>query len=225
MREVIKYFASRTYKPLLTRYLSKKRVFRQNGFTLEIPAGVFHPGFFFSTRILLSFLKKLPLKGKSFLELGAGSGLISMHAVEAGAIVTASDINPIAIDFLEKNSISNGLEFSIIESDLFTQIPAQQFDIIAINPPYYKKNPVSNADHAWYCGENGEYFQRLFDQLGSYMHHSTEVFMILCDGCDLELIKKMAEQKKFNLELIHVKKTIIEKNFIMKIVRNQNGFN
>lgn len=81
----------------------------------------------------------MPLKGKKFLELGCGSGLISIAAAKKGARVTASDINPVAVEFLVKNSEENKVEIEVIESDLFNDIPKQPFDIIAINPPYYKK--------------------------------------------------------------------------------------
>jgi hypothetical protein len=42
------------------------------------------------------------------------------------------------------------------------------FDIIVINPPYYKKDPGSYSDYAWNCGSNGEYFKKLFTQLRGY---------------------------------------------------------
>ena len=52
----------------------------------------------------------------------------------------------------------------IIHSDLFDNIPLEAFDIIAINPPYYKKDPHAPAEYAWFCGKKGEYFERLFTE-------------------------------------------------------------
>lgn len=217
MRNVLKYIVSRTYKPLLVKYLSGTRTYVYKRISLEVPPEVFHPGFFFSTKMLLHYISKQPLAKKSFLELGAGSGLIAIYASRRGADVTASDINPIAIAALKKNRILNKADFIIIHSDLFKAIPEKTFDFIAINPPYYKKQPVADKDYAWYCGEEGEYFQQLFANLGSYINHQSEVVMILCDGCDIEMVKKAAEKNSFQMTCISSKQTLLEKNFIYKI--------
>ena len=220
MRNAIKTIVNHTYKPFLEKYLSKKRSYSYGNTRLEIPPEVFHPGFFTSTQFLLQQVKKLPLKGKSFLELGAGSGLISIYAAKHKARVTASDINPVAIDYLNSNTEKNGVRLNIILSDLFDDLPLQQFDIIAINPPYYKKEPKSLLDHAWYCGGNGEFFFKLFAQLPGYIHASSEVVMVLCDGCDIELINAAAANNGFAMNCIETRQTLIEKNFIYKIERS-----
>jgi release factor glutamine methyltransferase len=221
LKNVLKHIVARTYKPLLKKYLSQTRVYSYAGIRLEIPPQVFHPGFFFSTKLLLQYITGLSLQGQRFLELGAGSGLISIHVAKNGAIVTATDINPVAIEFLQKNSRQNHVELTIIQSDLFGNIPEQVFDIIAINPPYYKKQPHTPKDYAWFCGKNGEYFETLFKELGSYIHPESEVFMVLFEGCDIELIANLAAQNKFNLQCVHTRKNMLEKNFIFKIEKTK----
>lgn len=156
----------------------------------------------------------------SFLELGAGSGLISIFAAGRGARVTATDINPVAIQYLEKNRQLNLTNIGIIQSDLFEHIPSQEFDIIAINPPYYKREPQTYAEHAWYCGENGEYFERLFHTLPDYMHAQSVVLLILSDACDLVMISGMAGKYGCRLNCVYTKRNLLEKNFIFKIELN-----
>lgn len=151
------------------------------------------------------------------MELGCGSGLISMVATEKGAHVTATDINPIAVAFLKKNCLYNELEMEVLQSDLFNDLPGKQYDIIAINPPYYKKKPVTLQDHAWFCGEKGRYFERLFDSLAAYMHGGTEVLMVLFDGCDMHMIEGFAAANSFALTCVQTKQNMLEKNFIYKI--------
>jgi release factor glutamine methyltransferase len=221
MKTALRHIIAHTYKPLLLKYLSKIRIYKYEDIQLEISPQVFHPGFFFSTRLLLKYIKQLPLQGQRFLEPGCGSGLISIYAAKKGATVTASDINPVAIDFLKKNSRKNQVELTIIQSDLFQNIPTQQFDIIAINPPYYKKQPQTFRDYAWHCGENGEYFKDLFTELNNYIHPGSEIFMVLFEGCDIELIANLAAQNKFNLQCVHSKKNMLEKNFIFKIEKTK----
>jgi release factor glutamine methyltransferase len=220
LKTVLKHIVARTYKPLLIRYLSKIRIHKYEDIELEISPEVFHPGFFFSTKLLLKYIKQLQLPGKRFLEPGCGSGLISIFAARNGAIVTATDINPVAIDFLKKNSRKNQADLTIIQSDLFQDIPVQQFDIIAINPPYYKKQPQTLRDYAWHCGENGEYFKNLFSELNNYIHPGTDIYMVLFDGCDIEMIANVAAQNDFNLNCVLTKQNLLEKNFIYKIGKN-----
>lgn len=220
MRQTIKHITTRLYKPLLVKYLSATRMYTYKGIRLVIPPAVFHPGFFFSTRLLLRYIAKLPLNNQSFLELGAGSGLIAMYAAREGAQVTASDINPMAVHSIEMNSRSNRIHLNIIESDLFANISLQRFDIIAINPPYYKKQPQTPADYAWYCGEQGEYFQQLFANLHLYIHAQSEVLMVLCDGCDLNMIKALAAKSGFRLNCVFEKGNWVEVNYIFEIEQN-----
>jgi release factor glutamine methyltransferase len=115
------------------------------------------------------------------------------------------------------NSHSNRIPLTIIESDLFTNIPQQAFDLIAINPPYYKKQPRTPAEYAWYCGEQGEYFQQLFGGLQPYMHSQSIVLMVLCDGCDVDMIREMAAKKSFQLNCVYTKRNWIETNYIFKV--------
>lgn len=205
---------------MLVKYLSKTRIYQQEDIRLEIPPQVFHPGFFFSTQLLLQYINKFSLHEKRVVELGAGSGLIAMIVAKKGAVVTATDISPIAIEYLQKNNEQNKTNLEIIESDLFDNITHRIFDFIVINPPYYKKQPRSLSDHAWFCGEHGEYFSKLFKQLGDYIHPDTKTIMVLCDGCDIDMIKKMAAINGFDLKLMLTKQNLLEKNFIYQIERS-----
>lgn len=217
MKQTFKYLTTRLYKPLLVKYLSATRAYTYKGIRMVIPPAVFHPGFFFSTRLLLRYIATLSLKNKTLLEPGAGSGLISLYAARQGAIVTATDINPVAVQFLETNRRHNRLPLTIIQSDLFNHIPQQAFDVIAINPPYYKKQPRTPAEFAWYCGEQGEYFQHLFYGLHNYIHPQSIVLMVLSDGCDLQMIRDIAYHHGFRLNCMKTKTNWLETNYIFKI--------
>jgi release factor glutamine methyltransferase len=221
MNTVLKHIVANTYKPLLVKYLSKTRTYRYKDISLTIPPEVFHPGFFFSTQLLLQYITKLPLHKKNFLELGCGSGLISIAAAKKGAKVTATDINDVAVESLKKNCRQNRVEMEIIRSDLFHNIPNQQFDIIAINPPYYKKQPVTEQDHAWFCGENGEYFSALFDTLADYIYADSKILMVLNEYCAIEMITGFAAKNGFVLNCVYCKQNILEKNFIFKIEKTK----
>ena len=224
MNAVVKYVVGHTYKPWLEKYLSKKRIYNHNGFRLHIPPEVFHPGFFFSTKFLMNYLDRFQLQGKLLLELGAGSGLISFHAAKQGARVTATDLNQTAVEYLKINSSENGVDVRIIYSDLFNELPAEKFDFIVLNPPYYKKDAETEKELAWFCGSKGEYFERLFEGIGKFIHEKSEVLIVLCDGCDLEMIQAMARKEGYAMDLLCSKKTLIETNFIFNIKKMNTNF-
>jgi release factor glutamine methyltransferase len=213
----ITYLVRIFYRPFLVKYLSKERQYVYAGTRMVIPPDVFHPGFFFSTRLLLKYMKHMSLQGKTLLEPGAGSGLISITAAKAGASVTATDINPVAVEYLLSNAKANQVPLTVIESDLFTAIPQQVFDIIVINPPYYFKQPVSHKERAWFCGKEGEYFQQLFAQIGNYTDENTVTLMILCEGSERDRIQAIAMQAGWQLQCVHRAHNLLEKNYIYRV--------
>ncbi|WP_436515155.1 methyltransferase [Ekhidna sp. To15] len=163
---------------------------------------VFHPGFFFSTKYLLEFLlENRSIPKKKILELGAGSGLISTYLAKEGGEVYASDINSLAVENVKLNAQMNGQQVTVYCSDLFDDIPQTVFDYILINPPYYPKKPTNNEEKAWYCGEDFEYFQKLFAQLSRFVNKDSEVFMVLSEDCDLQKIEGLANQDNWSLSI------------------------
>lgn len=217
MRRLTRYLATVFYKPLLVKYLSKERSYSYKNIQLKIHPEVFHPGFFHSTKILLNCIGDIELQHKKFLELGAGSGLIAIAAAKAQAVVTASDINPVAMKYLDRNQRLNDVSIEVIVSDLFEKIPAQLFDVIVINPPYYFESPTCLKEHAWYCGKNGEYFHRLFASLSNYSDSDTVILMVLCEGNHGNRIRSIAEEHGFALECSKEIANLIERNYVYRI--------
>jgi release factor glutamine methyltransferase len=217
LRRAIKYIVSIAVRPALVRYLSKTRTYCYRNIVLQVLPEVFHPGFFFSTKLLLRYLCTLPLRDRRVLELGAGSGLISIALAQLGAVVMASDINEAALQQLELNAAANSVDVDIRHSDLFESLGTMRFDVIAINPPYYKGTARNTRELAWYCGPAGEYFQRLFQQLTGHIHGESDVLMVLCDGCDIDMIRKHAAAGGFRLVLAQRQRNLLETNYIFRI--------
>jgi release factor glutamine methyltransferase len=183
-------------------YLSKPRSYAYRGISINVPTGVFHPGFFFSTKFILEFLEHKDIAEKKFLELGSGSGLVAVFAAKKGARVIASDINTKAVSATHENAKSNEVMVEAIYSDLFEEIPLMPFDWIIVNPPYYPSNPKTEEEHAWYCGAGHEYFKKLFSSLQHYTHSESNVLIILSDVCDIPKIVSIASDNNFFLEEI-----------------------
>jgi len=112
---------------------------------LVIPPGVFMPGEAEAKVLPLMEAYKELFKGKTVLEIGAGSGPISLYAAKLGATkVVSTDINPDAVAAIAANAASQGVG-DIVEARLvplddmsaYSVIrPDEVFDIIISNPPY-----------------------------------------------------------------------------------------
>ncbi len=73
--------------------------------------------------------------GEKFLEVGCGTGLVSLAAGRAGAQVTCTDANPHAVRLAWQNGRQNAIGVHALEADLMENVPGP-FDVVAFNPPY-----------------------------------------------------------------------------------------
>ena len=205
------------FKIFAKYYFKKTRFYRYKKIKVKVLPGVFFPHFTMSTKFLLQFIDAQNLTDKSLLELGCGTAIISVLAAKMGAKVTASDINPEAVKNALLNANKNKVMLNIISSDLFTNINEQQFDYIVINPPYYPKEPKNINEEAWFCGENFEYFEKLFSSINPFYNENTQIIMILSEDCMIDKIKEIA--LKNNLKFIKVleQKKWREINYIFQL--------
>jgi len=72
---------------------------------IEYCRGVYPPSE--DTMLLLDCLEVVD--GEDLLEMGCGSGIISLHCAAAGARVTAVDLNPAAVECTIENARKNGM--------------------------------------------------------------------------------------------------------------------
>ncbi|MBL9202134.1 MAG: peptide chain release factor N(5)-glutamine methyltransferase [Opitutaceae bacterium] len=74
------------------------------------------------------------------LDLGTGSGAIAiaLAAMLPAAVVTAVDVSAEALTLARENASANGVgeRVGFLESDWFTAVLAEKFDLIVANPPY-----------------------------------------------------------------------------------------
>jgi release factor glutamine methyltransferase len=208
--------------PIIAIYLKKERSYNYKGFKLKIFSGIFHPAFFFSTKYLFSFINSQSIQKKECLELGCGSGLLTLLMLRKNGNVTAIDIQDLAIQNtllnFEKNKSQFYSSLTLVKSDLFDNLPITKFDFVIINPPYFFADVATESENAWYCGEHGEYFEKLFLQLKFYTHSNSDVYMVLAENCDLTRIEKIANKHECRVEKIHQKKIWWEVNYIFKLV-------
>lgn len=219
IRPFLKPILNRILPPVTRWYLRRPRTFRKEGLEVVVYPGVFHPGMYFSTQYLLKSMKDLDWKGKTVLELGAGSGFLSLWLARQGAKATASDINEIAVEKLKENAARNGVELECIHSDLFSGLSSRRFSFVLVNPPYYPGTPSTPEEYAWYCGEGFEYFQRFFSGLGEVLQTDGRAWMVLSEDCDLQRIREVAEDLGWTMKEHSRTRTGGEWNYIFDLVQ------
>ena len=85
------------------------------------------------------------LKTPSVLELGAGSGAVSVSVKLAcpGACVTAADVSRVALGLCRENAALHGVQIEWVESDWFSALAGRKFDLIFSNPPYIPSHELN----------------------------------------------------------------------------------
>lgn len=74
------------------------------------------------------------------LEIGAGTGFVSLYATRLGRCCEGTDVSAEAIACCRSNAKANNLDISFYLSDLFENVQGQ-FDLILFNPPYGHSRP------------------------------------------------------------------------------------
>jgi len=94
--------------------------------------------------VLAGFLAEMPVAaGKSFLEIGAGAGLVSIVAASFGHRITMTEFNPDALQFAQANAVINGCPQLIIrELDWNRPQLTETFDYIVASEVTYKEEHV-----------------------------------------------------------------------------------
>ena len=119
---------------------------------LTIPPTVYPPRE--DTDVLAQVLNDYPEpRGKNLLEIGCGSGALSLFSAQIGFSVTACDINPFAVASSRNSSEKNGLQIKVNEGGPGPQIDGnvnqwsgdESHDVIIWNLPYLA--PVKDSPH------------------------------------------------------------------------------
>ena len=188
-------------------YYGKPRQIKMRGIHLKLYPTVFHPNLYLSTDVFLSYLLTQEIEYENILELGAGSGLISLHLAKyRKSKMVASDINPQAVDGLCENAKNNKVNIRVIQSDLFEHIPNLNYKFILINPPYTAKNPKSIDEQAFFCGEKLEYFKQLFQESKYWIQQGPKILMILSEIAPINDILNIAKANDVKMKSVYVTK-------------------
>ena len=92
--------------------------------------------------------------GERVLEIGCGSGIVSIHCALNGAEVKCGDVNPHAVELTRENAERNGVSLGVRETDVYSAFP-ERFDTILFNLPYLPVDEEGELAKAWSGGPDG----------------------------------------------------------------------
>lgn len=93
-------------------------------------------------------------RGERVLEIGCGSGVVSIHCALAGAEVVCGDVNPRAVALTRMNAAANGAVLEAVETDVYSNVEGR-FDLILFNLPYLPVEEGEGLARAWSGGPDG----------------------------------------------------------------------
>ena len=192
-------------------------VYSYNEQEVNVLPGVFSPKIHTTTPAFLDYIETLDLNQKTVLELGCGSGIISVIAANKGGIVTSSDINETALNELTVHVRDESLNIIVVYSDLFENLHFH-FDYILINPPALPRAPKSIIDMANNAGEDFEYFDRLFSQLKVRTLRESVVLISLPERAELFSICRRAKLHHLKLQTVKVMHKGLDRVVIYRVV-------
>jgi len=182
------------------------------GFRLVVPPQVFHPGLSISSKTMGKYVLKLPLDRKHVLDMGCGSGILSLIAASAGAFVTAVDINPIAVSSARENARRNNLynRIRFLDGNLFGSLFDEQFDYILFNPPFYLGKPHNVRDMAWRGGADYGVIRDFIADASRFLKRDARIVMILSSDMRIDQVLEIFRAHAFSVGRVWVKRFLFE---------------
>jgi methylase of polypeptide subunit release factors len=142
-------------------------------FKIDVFPNVFPPKSDYSISSKSVFEAFGDLKNLEVADIGCGTGIESIVAIEAGAIhVDAVDINPTAVECSKHNIELNGLggKVSVFRSDLFISLPRKKYDLIIANLPIVNFDAGNDPISVALYDKGFEAHRRLFVQAKEYLN-------------------------------------------------------
>ncbi len=176
---------------------------------IEVPDSVYEPRE--DSILLANHLKSLKEKNMEVLEMGCGSGLLSIILAKENN-VTSVDINPVAVDIAKKNAEDNNVSLKTINSNLFDQIESK-YDLIIFNPPYLPDSDNIPGNETW--SDKGT-ITKFIKEVSDYLKTNGRVLMIVSSLTTEKDVIKEFESLDFTVKVLKTQKIAWETLFLLE---------
>jgi len=148
---------------------------------LDVPATVYYP--MEDSLFLAKLLEKKSLVNKKVLDMGCGSGFLSIIMAKGKAQVTGADISRDAVKATNNNAERNNVSVTCIQSDLFSVINGT-FDLIVFNPPYLPEGAdakyLGKEKSHLVGGKTGrEVVEKFIKQAKSHLNNGGKILLLI----------------------------------------------
>ncbi|MHA1665041.1 MAG: HemK2/MTQ2 family protein methyltransferase [Candidatus Njordarchaeales archaeon] len=191
------------------------------GIKIKLCRGVYPPSE--DTFLLIDSLIENVKPGRSFLELGTGTGIIALIMAKLGLNVIATDINIKAIECARKNAQLNKIPIELRRGDLFEPVRNLRFDYIAFNPPYLPSDSAFDsrlpldeklALIGGYIGN--EIIMKFLKNVRSFLNPFGEAFLVFSSLSNFNDIQKVGNNLGLRISVIKEQSFMFEKIFVVK---------
>ena len=161
------------------------------------------------------FIESLDVRdGERVLEIGCGSGVVSIHCAKNGCVVTSGDINPKAVELTKKNASDNDVRIDVVETDVYSNIEGR-FDTILFNLPYLPVDEEGLLAKSWSGGPDGlGPLPELLEGAPEHLNDGGRVVVVISSLMDndalWDLLDGYSVEKKGELKLFFEKLAVLE---------------
>ena len=186
---------------------------------IEVDEGVYAPSD--DTFLLLSAIS---IKEKQrVLEVGAGTGIISLHCAKNGALVMATDISESAVVNAKKNALANNLVLEIVQSNLLDGVRGP-FDVIVFNPPYlsnWEGERLPDEDERQLVGGEGgwETTIRFLDAAREHISERGKIYLLVSSESSSAALEHA--KKEYELRLLAEKRLFFESLAVYELTKKR----
>ena len=136
-----------------------------------------------TSRLLSRFTVRQP--SRATLDVGTGSGVQALQAIDHSTQVIATDLNPRAVAFAAFTAQLNGIKgIEFLAGDGFAPVVGRKFDLIVSNPPFF----LTPSEKYLFCDnplELDQLCRKLAREASSYLYEGG-YFQMLCEWAGIE---------------------------------------
>ncbi|MEM2929565.1 MAG: methyltransferase [Thermoproteota archaeon] len=170
--------------------------------------------------MVLDIVEKV--EAKRILEIGCGSGVVSLSLARRNIEVVAVDVNIEACRNTLANFKRNRLQgvVHVVNGDLATAFrDGVGFDAIVSNPPYLPVEQSPNEDPSWAAGKDASLSRRLLENTLPLLSDVGVLFLVHSSLLSVNGLKKTLEEKGFLVEEASSRSFFFEKIILLRISR------